>query len=217
VSWNDATAFCAWLSKEEGKPYRLPTEAEWEYACRAGRADAESTQWEITANAANPWGLKDLLSGPVEWCADWYGEYHYGTESDPTGYSAGLSRVIRGGYLDTKEKSKPADYERPSARAGAPPNFGPYPDALTRPQKWGLTRIGFRLVLGSAPVTTPRPFVAPYVRQGVVQSTANAPCCLSRLKTRNARRSIALVCIPRFATTITVLVSKCCPTAMRSS
>jgi len=165
VSWQDATLFCDWLSKKEGRNYRLPTEAEWEYACRATRVDGAN--WETTSGAANPWGLRNLLSGPTEWCLDWYGEYDFANERDPVGYSGGLTKVVRGGELDMPKKSKEADYLRPSNRAGAPPSFGPYADGAPNPQGYGLHRIGFRVVLAPATTAAPHPFVAPYARQGV--------------------------------------------------
>ncbi|HWA27367.1 MAG TPA: SUMF1/EgtB/PvdO family nonheme iron enzyme [Lacunisphaera sp.] len=170
VSWNDAAAFCEWLSKKEGKPYRLPTEAEWEYAARAGRADGAA--WETAKGRANPWGLQNTHAGPVEWCSDWYGEYGLGAEKDPAGYAGGLTKVVRGGYLDTEEKFKAKDYLRPSNRAGAPPNFAPNSGTEPNPQKYGLHRIGFRVVQ-AAPVTTAlRPAVPSYATQGVKQTTA---------------------------------------------
>jgi formylglycine-generating enzyme required for sulfatase activity len=172
ISWNDAVAYCQWLSQKEGKHYRLPTEAEWEYAARAGRADGAT--WEAKAGEANPWGLQDMLTGPVEWCSDWYGEYDNPAQRDPVGYSGGFVKSIRGGYLDTPEKSKPADYLRPSARAGAPPAFGPYADGQPNPQGYGLSRIGFRVVQADEVATPPTPYLAPYVRQGVKQSTNDA-------------------------------------------
>jgi formylglycine-generating enzyme required for sulfatase activity len=76
VSWEDAMQFCRWLSRKEGKEYRLPTEAEWEYAARAGTgALFWSGQEPPKADAANPWGLKDIAWGAPEWCYDWYGMY----------------------------------------------------------------------------------------------------------------------------------------------
>lgn len=171
MSWTDATAFCAWLSQKEGKNYRLPTEAEWEYVARAGRPDG--TAWETKTGAANPWGVSNLLSGPVEWCSDWYGEYDFAPQKDPTGYTAGWAHVVRGGDLDTFEKSKAPDYQRPSVRAGAPPSFGPYADVAANGQKYGLHRIGFRVVLAPAVATAPKPAVTPLARAGVKTSTAD--------------------------------------------
>jgi hypothetical protein len=172
MSWHDAVAFCAWLGRKEGRSYRLPTEAEWEYAARAGRADG--TAWETQPDKANPWGLRNLLSGPVEWCADWYGEYGLAAEKDPVGYTGGLIKVVRGGYLDMPEKFKPTDYLRPSNRAGAPPNFGPNLGAEPNPQNYGVHRIGFRIVLAPPVATAPKAFVAPYATQGVKLTTTTA-------------------------------------------
>src|SRR5262249_45134158 len=95
VSWRQAVAFCDWLAKKEGKPYRLPTEAEWEYACRAGTITAYATGDKLTPEQANfgmtpdgkrrnqtqpvgsypanPWGLHDMHGNVAEWCHDWYG------------------------------------------------------------------------------------------------------------------------------------------------
>jgi formylglycine-generating enzyme required for sulfatase activity len=167
LSWHDAVAFCAWLSAKEGRPYRLPTEAEWEYVARAGRGDGAA--WETALGVANPWGVKNLLAGPVEWCGDGYGEYGFAAERDPAGASGGFMKVVRGGYLDTPEKYKPADYLRPSNRAGAAPNFGPYADgaAATNPQRFGLHRIGFRVVLAPPVATAPVPAPVSYARAGV--------------------------------------------------
>jgi formylglycine-generating enzyme required for sulfatase activity len=119
VSWNDAAAFCRWLGEKEGHRYRLPTEAEWEYACRAGTAtrysfgdgenDLEAYGW-FAANAGrsphpagqkkpNGWGLYDMHGNVEEWCQDWYDPvaYEKAPPLDLGGPEAGSRRVIRGG------------------------------------------------------------------------------------------------------------------------
>ena len=116
VSWNDATAFCAWLSKKEWKTYELPTEAEWEYACRAGTTTAFSFAdpkdigdyaWysgnsgshthPVGEKKANPWGLYDMHGNVWQWCDDGYGKYQEGPVKDPIGRDIGHSHVMRGG------------------------------------------------------------------------------------------------------------------------
>ena len=99
-----------------GTGYRLPTEAEWEYACRAGT----TTRWSFGDNEtnlaqhawmddrthrvgelpANSFGLYDLHGNLWEWCWDWHGEYPDGAVSDPPGATAGSARVVRGGAFD---------------------------------------------------------------------------------------------------------------------
>jgi len=117
VSWNDAESYCQWLSEVEGKSYRLPTESEWEYGCRAGSRTAYcfgedearlseyawyygnsvSTTHPVGQKAPNAWGLYDMHGNVWEWCSDWYGDYPSGTVTDPTGASTGSCRVGRGG------------------------------------------------------------------------------------------------------------------------
>ena len=122
VSWNDAVEFCRKLSalpaeKSAGHVYRLPTEAEWEYACRAGTTtkysfgDSESelgdyawydknsggTTHPVGGKKPNGWGLYDMHGNVFEWCQDWYGDYPSGSVMDPTGAASGSFRVDRGG------------------------------------------------------------------------------------------------------------------------
>lgn len=129
VSWHDAVAFCAWLGNSTGKRYRLPTEAEWEYAARggnlgragsqnrstkyAGGSDLGSVGWyadnsgrkahPMGQKAANELGLYDMSGNVWEWCQDWYGENYYkgSPATDPAGPSSGEYRVVRGCSWDT--------------------------------------------------------------------------------------------------------------------
>jgi hypothetical protein len=126
VSWADAVAFAEWLSKKEGKPYRLPTEAEWEYMARAGSDDASTAVREL--DQPNAWGVKNMLSGPREWCHDWFGEYPAESQVDPVGPASGSTRIVRGGALDIEERNfLKIDFARPQSRLGIAPSFGPHP------------------------------------------------------------------------------------------
>jgi eukaryotic-like serine/threonine-protein kinase len=117
VPWEDAVEFCRKLSEKEGRTYRLPTEAEWEHACRAGSqtkwsfGDEESrlgeyawydsnsyrTTHPVGEKKPNAWGLYDMHGNVWEWCSDWKGEYASIAVDDPTGATAGSLRVFRGG------------------------------------------------------------------------------------------------------------------------
>ena len=115
VSWRDAVAFCERLSQLEGQTYRLPTEAEWEYACRAttttpffSTGEIDAVAWYATnsgehthpvgSREANAWGLYDMHGNVAEWCSDYYGpDYPAAAVTDPTGPAEGKYQVIRGG------------------------------------------------------------------------------------------------------------------------
>ena len=128
VSWNDAMGFCRWLSEKDGHPYRLPTEAEWEYACRAGSTTPFSSGDAPPADPGQPnaWGVAGMHDGQAEWCYDWYGEYHAMAQTDPVGPDRGLARVVRGDRLDLdsdfvfKDKQGPF-YRRSANRASMGP------------------------------------------------------------------------------------------------
>ncbi len=145
LSWRDAVAFCDALTRIEGRPIRLPTEAEWEYACRAGTSsrwssgdDPESLMpfaWtlknaryrfhKVGTRRPNPWGLRDMHGNVWEWCSDWYGPYEQATAVDPTGPPSGSNRVLRGGSFDWDKVER----TRSASRLPHPPgcsyyNFG---------------------------------------------------------------------------------------------
>jgi len=132
VSWYDAVAYCEWLSQKTGESYRLPTEAEWEYACRAGTTtrwcfgddekELEKYAWydknsydlgkthpdygtpPVGEKLPNPWGLYDMHGNVWEWCEDWYDK-----DKD--------KKVLRGGSW-----SNSADWTRSSDRSGDYPS-----------------------------------------------------------------------------------------------
>ncbi|MFN5320842.1 MAG: formylglycine-generating enzyme family protein [Planctomycetota bacterium] len=135
VSWDDVLAFCNGLSrlpeeKKAGRVYRLPTEAEWEYACRAGsktaysfadeRNSPENYLWlfdnsdaqthPVAEKKPNAWGLYDMHGNLYEWCSDWFGDYPKGAVSDPTGPQEGKDRVFRGGsWINVAADCRSAD------------------------------------------------------------------------------------------------------------
>jgi formylglycine-generating enzyme required for sulfatase activity len=125
ISWHDAMEFLERLREKEGKPYRLPSEAEWEFACRTdstsrfcfgdagGRlgeyawysSNAGGGTHAVKGKKPNAWGLYDMHGNVWEWCADWYDKDYYkqSPEQDPPGPSSGSRRVLRGGSWDAHD------------------------------------------------------------------------------------------------------------------
>ena len=147
VSWDDVQEFIEKLNQMEGTDkYRLPTEAEWEYASRAGSTtafangeitnidcddpnldqmawycgNADITTHPVAQKDPNDWGLYDMHGNVWEWCEDWYGAYS-GPVTDPTGPSSGTIRVLRGGSWDFN-----AMYCRSASRYGLKPDNRSY-------------------------------------------------------------------------------------------
>jgi formylglycine-generating enzyme required for sulfatase activity len=138
VSWFAAVAYCEWLSKKEGRQYRLPTEAEWEKACRGGIDGAEYAwgneppasieyfggEWKgpkpVGQWRANGYGLFGIGYNVHEWCSDWYAEDYYAVspERNPTGPESGTRRVSRGGSWRHQIKAS-----RAAHRSSLPPSY----------------------------------------------------------------------------------------------
>ena len=188
VDWHEATHFCDLLTEKEGIPYRLPTEAEWEYVCRAGttthfytgdtlpdvfhkniceswypdggrsRGEDEVVPLHVGKTPPNAWGVYDMHGNVEEWCQDWYGPYEPQPQIDPVGRESGLYRVTRGGSHSTL-----LCYLRSANRMGAVPVD----------KHW---YIGFRVVCGEPPKISsllPTPEVALWARN-VKQDAASA-------------------------------------------
>ncbi len=143
VSWADAKAFCDWLTRKEGKKYGLPTEAQWEYACRAGTQtkysfgddendlgdhawfliNSDSRAHVVGQKRPNAWGLSDMHGNVWQWCEDWFdgGYYANSPPQDPRGpieAKPGSYRVLRGGGWDS-----PAGFCRSAFRNWSAPVF----------------------------------------------------------------------------------------------
>jgi len=158
VSWEEAKEFCGRLSAKTGRTYRLPTEAEWEYACRSGTAtpfafgatitleianyygdqpfsrvakgyNRQKTVEVGTLGKANAFGLYDMHGNVWEWCEDWYGSYSSGEQTDPKGPTTGYLGVYRGGAWSTG-----AAYARSAVRIWNTPSAS-------------FDGLGFRLVM----------------------------------------------------------------------
>jgi formylglycine-generating enzyme required for sulfatase activity len=138
VSWLDAVEFCRKVTRITGKPVALPTEAQWEFACRAGTktrfsfgddygmlgdygwndVNSDGRTHPVGQKKPNDWGLYDMYGNVCEWCADWYGKDWYATspKADPVGPNYGLCRVLRGGscrYVPLHCRSARRDFGLP--------------------------------------------------------------------------------------------------------
>jgi len=141
VSWEEAVDYCRKLTAKQraegilpdGWEWRLPTEAEWEYAARAGTTgprygELDAIGWydgnsgnqthPVSQKTANAWGLYDMIGNVWEWCSDWHGDYPTGNVTDPRGASSGYNRVFRGGSW-----SNGAGGARSANRGGCAPGF----------------------------------------------------------------------------------------------
>ncbi|MDX2245988.1 MAG: SUMF1/EgtB/PvdO family nonheme iron enzyme [Bacteroidia bacterium] len=140
VSWNDAKAYCDWLSEQTGQKWRLPTEAEWEYAAGGGtgprtiyagtdeekslgeyvwyNANSNNQTHPVGQKKPNRLGLYDMSGNVWEWCSDWYGDYPSSDISNPTGPEKGTNRVNRGGGWDSVAESCRVSFRS----SGAPDN-----------------------------------------------------------------------------------------------
>ena len=174
VSWNEAVEFCRKLSGMTRRTVRLPTEAEWEYACRAGTASewffgdpdklaalgeyawytgrpAWKMPREVGGKKPNPWGLYDMYGNVAEWCRDRFAPDYYAWSpvDDPAGPSAGIFRVIRGGSAYNLIFAANPELARSARRGYA------HPDVRGPGQPGSCSEIGFRVVV-EADASKPR-------------------------------------------------------------
>ena len=156
ASWNDVQKFIIAMNANGQVKYRLPTEAEWEYAARAGTAtvysfgesasqlgdyawfgdNASAKTHSVATKLANPWGLYDMHGNVFEWVSDWYNDYTPTAKSDPIGPASGNAHIFRGGsWLEDARGASWFTYASESRSA--------YRDYLYPDQKYG--HLGFRL------------------------------------------------------------------------
>ena len=159
VSWYDAVEYLKWLSKETGKEFRLPTEAEWEFAAKGGNkskgykyvggnnlnevawfiGNSDKRAHNIGQKMPNELGIHDMAGNAREWCSDWYGESYYKTSpgENPKGPDFGKNRILRGGSWGSEEGRMRISYR----------NEGyPYNSAID---------FGFRPAISGEPVVKP--------------------------------------------------------------
>lgn len=148
INYSEAVAYCEWLSKKMNADYRLPTEAEWEYAARGGTQSKgtkysggksiDNVGWSdisndktqsVASKKPNELGIYDMSGNVREWCKDWYGAYSATAQTNPQGPSTGTSRVLRGGSWYNA-----ASYCRVANRRSKAPDYSDF-------------SIGFRVVL----------------------------------------------------------------------
>jgi len=159
ISWYDAVEYLKWLSKETGKEFRLPTEAEWEFAAKGGNkskgykyvggnnlnevawfiGNSDKRAHNIGQKMPNELGIHDMAGNAREWCSDWYGESYYKTSpgENPKGPDFGKNRILRGGSWGSEEGRMRISYR----------NEGyPYNSAID---------FGFRPAISGEPVVKP--------------------------------------------------------------
>ena len=159
VSWYDAVEYLKWLSKETGKEFRLPTEAEWEYAAKGGNkskgykyvggnnlnevawfiGNSDKRAHNIGQKMPNELGIHDMAGNAREWCSDWYGESYYKTSpgENPKGPDFGKNRILRGGSWGSEEGRMRISYRNEEY---------PYNSAID---------FGFRPAISGEPVVKP--------------------------------------------------------------
>ena len=180
VQWIHAVDFCQKLTAREnaagrlpkGYEYRLPTEAEWEYACRAGTTSAfNNEQTEKSAKegrahrATNKFGLADMHMGVLEWVLDDYAPYKSGPATDPVSFVNGKNKIVRGGHDKFNDDPRPGNrhYSKPEDRLR-------YVRSASRGwlmPAWPYPKVGFRPVLAPK-IEVPKPNVDPKYDLGVL-------------------------------------------------